>query len=105
MAIKNDEILNSVRIWIFPVLVTVLGSLIWMEIVEIKSDVKQLLAQSNIDKTKIENLQQDIKQLESIVFSKRHISATVELPFFLKWFFKPEERYDVKKYLRTVNTT
>lgn len=49
--------IDKVKVWIFPTLVSVLGMLLYQEIKEIKSDVKALLAQSNIDKTRIDNLE------------------------------------------------
>ncbi len=57
---KSDALLNSVKAWVFPSLITVLATLIWRDLTELRSDVKALLAQSNIDKTKIENLERSI---------------------------------------------
>lgn len=100
MTVKKDELVNSIKVWIFPTLVAILGTMIWTEITEIKKDVKLLLAQSNIDKTRIDNLQMDVRQLEQAVFSKKTASQTVELPMFMKLYFKPEEIFDVKKYIK-----
>ena len=74
--------------------------LIWRDVTELRSDVKALLAQSNVDKTKIENLEKDVRSLEQAVFSKKSI-ATIDLkePIFLKTYFKHEDFYDIKKYL------
>lgn len=56
MAPKNDSF-QAFKNWIFPGLVSILGMLIWQDVSEIKSDVKALMAQSNIDKTRIDNLE------------------------------------------------
>ena len=58
------------KAWLFPSLVTILGMMIWNDVNEIKQDVKALMAQSNIDKTRIDNL-------ERSVFSK---AALFEVP-------------------------
>lgn len=49
--------------WLFPSLVSIIGYIIYQDVAEIKADVKLLMAQSNIDKTRIDNL-------ERVVFSK-----------------------------------
>lgn len=54
---STSAAVDKIKVWIFPTLVTIIGMFIWQEIKEIKSDVKALLAQSNIDKTRIDNLE------------------------------------------------
>lgn len=49
--------LKSIKLWIFPTLASLVGLLIWSDVSEIKSDVKALMAQSNVDKTRIDNLE------------------------------------------------
>ena len=48
---------NAFKVWIFPSLASAMALLIWNDVSEIKSDVKQLMAQSNVDKTRIDNLE------------------------------------------------
>jgi hypothetical protein len=75
--------------------------LIWRDISELRSDVKALLAQSNIDKTRIDNLINDVKSLENAVFQRKTVmNTTWFMPPHDPWY-KPEEEYDVKKYLKT----
>ena len=45
---------NTFKIYLFPAMVSVLSMLIWRDVSELRSDVKALLAQSSVDKTKIE---------------------------------------------------
>jgi hypothetical protein len=45
---------------VFPSLVSVLGMMIWNDVVEIKTDVKALIAQSSVDKTRIDNLEREV---------------------------------------------
>jgi hypothetical protein len=47
----------QIKAWLFPSIITVLAGIIWNDVQEIKSDVKSLMAQSNIDKTRIDNLE------------------------------------------------
>ena len=53
----NSRAADQVKVWLFPTLVAVLGTIIWSDIRDIKADVKALMAQSNIDKTRIDNLE------------------------------------------------
>jgi hypothetical protein len=52
--------LRAVKVWIFPSLVSLVSLLIWSDVNEIKSDLKVLMAQSNIDKTRIDNLERQV---------------------------------------------
>jgi len=47
----------QIKAWLFPSLITLLAGIIWNDVQEIKTDVKALMAQSNIDKTRIDNLE------------------------------------------------
>ena len=49
--------LRAIKVWIFPSLVSLVSLLIWSDVTEIKADLKVLMAQSNIDKTRIDNLE------------------------------------------------
>lgn len=59
----NGQAVNQVKLWIYPTLVGILGMIIWHDVRDIKNDVKQLMAQSNIDKTRIDNLERQIERL------------------------------------------
>lgn len=53
----NSQAVSQIKVWLFPTLVSILGAIIWNDVKEIKNDVKSLMAQSNIDKTRIDNLE------------------------------------------------
>ena len=99
---QKNSVASTIKLYLFPSLVTIISMLIWRDISELRADVKALLAQSNIDKTRIDNLINDVKSLENAVFQRKTTMNT-------KWFepvdhdpwYKPEEEYDVKKYLKT----
>ena len=63
------EPIQNFKVWIFPSLVSILAMMIWNDVNEIKSDVKVLMAQSNVDKTRIDNLERLIyKKTASVPF-------------------------------------
>lgn len=92
----KNSMANTLKIYVFPALVTILATLIWRDVTEMRTDVKMLLAQSNVDKTKIETLEKDVKSLEQAVFNKRPITS---ISYRHDQYFKPEEIFDVKKYI------
>jgi hypothetical protein len=54
------EQIEAFKVWIFPSLVSILAMMIWNDVSTIKADVKALMAQSNIDKTRIDNLERNV---------------------------------------------
>ena len=97
----KQSALNTLKVYLFPTLVTILAMLIWRDVTELRSDIKALLAQSNIDKTKIENLEKDVKTLEQAVFNKRLTASTdaIDLTFYRDKYFKHEDIFDITKYI------
>ena len=57
---KENPSIAAFKVWIFPTLVSLVSLLIWNDVNEIKSDVKLLMAQSNVDKTRIDNLERQM---------------------------------------------
>jgi hypothetical protein len=55
--------MEKFKSWAFPGLAMVLATIIWQDVREIKSDIKALMAQSNIDKTRIDNLERKVFDL------------------------------------------
>lgn len=86
----KQSIGTSIKLYIFPSLLSILAMMIWRDVSELRSDVKSLLAQSNVDKTKIEILEKEVQALEQVVLYKKQPSAML---------FKHEEEFDVKKYI------
>jgi hypothetical protein len=66
------EQVGTFKVWIFPSLVSILAIMIWNDVNTIKADVKALMAQSNVDKTRIDNL-------ERIIY-KKTASIPINLP-------------------------
>ena len=63
---KDNPSMTAIKVWIFPSLVSLVSLLIWNDVNEIKSDVKALMAQSNIDKTRIDNLERQLFKSASL---------------------------------------
>jgi len=68
MSQKPETALTKVKLWIFPSIVTILAMMIWRDVNELRSDVKQLLAESSSNKAKVENLEKQVAQLNQAVF-------------------------------------
>ena len=94
----KQSVANTLKIYVFPALVTILASLIWRDVTEMRSDVKMLLAQSNVDKTKIETLEKDVKSLEQAVFNKKLVATNTFL-YPHDQYFKHEDIFDVYNYI------
>lgn len=56
MPAANDP-LGAIKSYLFPLLLSGFTIVVWTDIREIKQDVKILMAQSAIDKTRIDNLE------------------------------------------------
>lgn len=94
---------NTLKLYLFPTLVSILAMLIWRDVSELRTDVKALLAQSNVDKTKIDALERDVKSLEQTVYMKKPLASNAEEIQSYDKYFKHEELFDVKKHLNTQN--
>jgi hypothetical protein len=102
-SIPKTSMGNTLKIYVFPALVTILATLIWRDVTELRGDVKSLLAQSNIDKTKIEMLEREVRSLEQAVFTNKPLITNNLLKYSHDRLFKHEEIFDIKKYLNPQN--
>lgn len=66
MSQENPAIV-AFKVWVFPSLVSLLGLMIWHDVNEVKADVKALMAQSNVDKTRIDNLERNVFKTQASV--------------------------------------
>lgn len=67
-AITEKNVINTVKNWLFPSVLSVLAIILYDDIKEIKTDVKRLLAQSAADHVEINNLKQQVNYLNNKVF-------------------------------------
>jgi hypothetical protein len=105
----KNSVGNALKIYFFPSLVTMLAMLIWRDVSELRSDVKALLAQSNVDKTEIINLKKDVDILNRQVFKtpmspityidKDKNTDKILFVTYLDKYFKHEEAFDIDKHI------
>jgi hypothetical protein len=101
----KNSVSNTLKIYVFPALVTILATLIWRDVTEMRNDVKSLLAQSNVDKTEIQNLKKDVQMLDHQVFktpmpvAMTDVNAMENLILYRDKYFKHEDIFDIKKYI------
>ena len=65
ISMRENTNIQTIKAWAFPTLLSVLAMMIWNDVNEIKADVKALMAQSAIDKTRIDNLERIIYKKEA----------------------------------------
>jgi hypothetical protein len=95
--------MDKVKIWTFPLLLSIVGWFIINTLQDIKrdlelvkQDVKTLLAQSNIDKTRIDNLEREVyKTVASLPFSNEPT-----IPAKIHREFIPVREEDIKKIVK-----
>ncbi|MGI9142423.1 MAG: hypothetical protein ACR2IJ_04465 [Fluviibacter sp.] len=74
---RENPSIAAFKVWVFPTLVSLISLLIWNDVNEIKADVKLLMAQSNIDKTRIDNLERQMFKAASAP-----IAPTPQVPVY-----------------------
>lgn len=76
--------IQQLKIWAFPTLISLLSAMIWLDVKEIRRDVKNLIVQSSIDRTKIEGLEKQVDILNTrVLYKDASVSA---------WPLKDEKR-------------
>jgi hypothetical protein len=99
------NIIDKIKIWASPAILSILGMVIWTDLQEMKHDVKRLLEVSSSQQARIESLERDIALIKGTYFKKtanQPIKEDKRLPFFMP-FAKHEEICDLKSQLRPTN--
>lgn len=65
---QKSEVINILKEWASPVLIGMVGMLLWRDVTELRSDVKQLLTQQSANQVRIERVEADIHLLKSISY-------------------------------------
>jgi len=89
---------EKIKAWMFPALITVLATMLWYDIREIKTDVKALIAQTNIDKTRIDNLEREVFEYHRNKPVSNNEKPADPVSKYLV-FVRPEDYYQ-KKFFR-----
>lgn len=101
MAPRSDtnEVIDKLKTYFFQPVMSLLVAILMYQIQEMRADIKQLLIQSNVDKTRIDDLERHLYSNNKKV---NYYTSSLEPTFPIKQatFFKHEEEFDIKKYLR-----
>jgi|LakMenE18May11ns_1017448.scaffolds.fasta_scaffold9931145_2 hypothetical protein len=66
----KEQVISILKEWASPVLIGIVGMLLWRDVTEMRSDVKLLLVQQSADRVKIEQLETDVKMLKGYLFTQ-----------------------------------
>jgi hypothetical protein len=107
MATTNEsKMLDMVKIWLFPSLISVLGWFLITSVNEMKSDIKKLLAQASADQIQIEFLQKEVDALNHKTFGMSNPNPPNEIPNYvhsdLAFLHQEEDKYKNKKIKKVI---
>jgi hypothetical protein len=60
--------IDAVKAYITPSLVTIIGFMLWGQMSEMKSDIKELLSKQSANAVRIQNNEADIAQLKQLIY-------------------------------------
>jgi len=63
--VNNERVINSVKQWLTPGLISLVGMMIWGQLSELKSDVKTLLINQGVTQTKLLALEKEVDYLKN----------------------------------------
>jgi hypothetical protein len=108
---NNSDIISAIKEWASPMLIAIVGTLLWSDLSELKTDVKTLLIQQSENATRIELLEKDVqilkqnktagsKPLSSLTYVQQiEIAAAVGLPLWMRIGpFKKEDEIRLEEY-------
>lgn len=113
--IKTHTIANTMRLTVFPILLSTLSLLIWMGILKLQTDVDTLLADNNTQKQQILILESQIKSLNRTVYKMsyspslniKELDLTQNVDFksflFASIIIQPmkhEEIFNIRKHIK-----
>jgi hypothetical protein len=65
----REQVISILKEWASPVLIGLVGMLLWRDVTEMRADVKLLLTQQSADRVKIQQLEDDVKLLKTYVLT------------------------------------
>lgn len=74
----KDRVMSIIKEYASPVLLSIIGMLIWRDLSELRTDVKLLLIQQNRDSVKISLLESDVNELKKGAVELERLKITVE---------------------------
>ena len=102
--LSKNNIVNTLKVYIFPSLVSMLAMMIWRDVSELRSDVKQLLSESAVNKTKIDRLEKQVEFLNQAVFKYPKTTSSADSyknkMSLNNLYAKHEDFFDINLYLQ-----
>jgi hypothetical protein len=103
MTKEKSGVLDQLKAWLFPIVLGIFATYLFQDIREIKNDIKTLIAQSNIDKTRIDNLERQVFSRSSLIENskqspvekKNHSDNSLILSLFCTDYRK-KKLYDIE---------
>lgn len=71
----KEEVISILKEWASPLLIAIVGMLLWRDVTEMRADIKLLLTQQSADKVKIDQLEKDVQMLKEVVIKNRDHSS------------------------------
>jgi hypothetical protein len=88
--IKNDSLITEFKAWLTPILISILGIMLWSQLSELKEDVKKLLAYQASNDVKVSMLEKEVDILRQ-KYDGQTIYSSRENNFPKQRFAKKEE--------------
>lgn len=64
----GEEKVSAIKAWLTPILMSILGVMIWHDLNEMKRDIKILLAKDSANQIKIEQLEKDVEIMKKQIY-------------------------------------
>jgi hypothetical protein len=64
----GEEKVLAIKAWLTPILMSILGVMIWHDLNEMKRDIKILLAKDSANQIKIEQLEKDVEIMKKQIY-------------------------------------
>jgi Zn-dependent peptidase ImmA (M78 family) len=105
-ASKKPTVIEEVKVWITPLLISIIGTFLWSTMTEMRADVKLLLEQKAESNVKIQNLEYRVQMLETKMWeyhgksnNTSHYPEKDNIPFVLlkHEIYAPEARREPPK--------
>lgn len=77
----KEQVISALKEWASPVLIGIVGMLLWRDVTEMRADIKLLLTQQSADRVKIEQLEDDVKLLKELYLTSARTDGTSRKPF------------------------
>lgn len=102
---NESKMLDMIKIWLFPSLISILGWFLINSVNEMKADIKKLLAQASADQVQIEFLQKEVDALNHKTFGINTPQPPADAPKYIHSdlaFLHQEEDKDKNKKIKKV---